>query len=150
MRQRFRTKLLQEGKTATGIQIPEKVLDGLGGGRRARVRVTLNGYTYRTSIGVMAGKVLIGVSAEVRAAARIAAGDTVDVTLALDSEPRKVQVPTELAQALAKAAPLRKRFEDLSFSRQLALALPIERGKTPETRQRNLTKALDVLRHMLK
>jgi hypothetical protein len=146
--QRFRTKLLRGGKTATGLEVPEKVIEALGGGKRAKVRVTVNRYTYRTSIGVMGGKVLVGVSAEVRATAGIAAGDMVDVTLALDSEPRKVQVPQELAKALASSMPLKKRFDGLSFSKRQALALPIERGKTPETRQRNLAKALDALRQM--
>lgn len=142
----FRTTILTAGKTATGIAVPPKVIDALGAGKKPPVRVTLNGYTYRSTIAVMGGKFMVGVSAEVRAAARVAGGDTLDVDIALDTAPRSVTVPPELAQALKRDAKAKARLEALSYSKQKALALPITQAKTDETRDRRLASALKALR----
>jgi hypothetical protein len=139
---KFRTKLLQAGKTATGLVVPAKVVDDLDAGKRPKVAVTLNGYTYRSSIAVMNGKFMIGVSAEVRGKAGVAGGDEVDVELALDTAKREVSVPPELRKALDKNAKAKRAFEELSYSRQQRYTLPIEKGKTAETRQRNVDKAI--------
>jgi len=139
---KFRTRLLQAGKTATGIEVPTKVVAALEGGKRPKVAVTINGYRYRSSIAVMNGKFMIGVSAEVREKAGVAGGDEVDVELALDTAPRVVSVPPELRKALERNARARRAFEALSYSRQQRYTLPIEKGKTAETRQRNVDKAL--------
>ena len=57
----FRTKILRAGKTATGIEFPTSVVEALGAGKRPPVRVTINGYTYRSTVAVMGGKYLLGV-----------------------------------------------------------------------------------------
>ena len=93
------------------------------------VRVTINNYTYRSAVAVMGGKFMIGVSNENRRNARVAAGDTVDVDLELDKDGRAKKV-----------------FEGLSNSKKQRLVLPVANGKTPETRQRNIEKALLALR----
>jgi len=142
----FRTTILTAGKTATGIVVPAKVVESLGAGKRPPVRVTLNGYSYRSTIAVMGGKFMIGVSAEVRAAAGVAGGDTLDVDVALDSAPRTASVPPDLEKALKRDAKARARFAGLSYSKQKALALPIEQAKTDETRARRLASALKALR----
>lgn len=55
---RFRTKLHQaEGKNATGILVPAAVIGQLGHGKRPPVRVSINGYEYRTTVGVMGGQI---------------------------------------------------------------------------------------------
>jgi hypothetical protein len=84
----FRTKILQAGKTATGIQVPEAIVEQLGAGKRPPVKITINGYTYRSTVAVMGGKFMIGVSAEVRERAKVAGGDLVSVALELDKAPR--------------------------------------------------------------
>ena len=71
---RFRTTILQGGKTATGIQVPEEVVEALGAGKRPAVKVTINGYTYRNTVAVMGGVSMVGVSAEHRAGAGVAGG----------------------------------------------------------------------------
>src|SRR3954452_7781996 len=86
------------GKTATGIEVPEAVVEQLGSGQRPKVAVTIGGHTYRTTVGRMGGRSLIPLSAEHRAAAGVAAGDTVEVHLALDDAPREVEVPADLAE----------------------------------------------------
>src|SRR5438445_5998830 len=97
---RFRTTVLQSGATATGIEVPAEVVSALGS-KRPAVRVTLNGYTYRSTVASMGGRFMVGVSAKVREAAGVAGGDEVDVTLSLDTEPREVVVPSDLTEALA-------------------------------------------------
>src|SRR5712671_3747158 len=98
---RFRATVELGGKTATGIEVPEDVVAALGSGSRAPVTVTIGGHTYRTTVARMGGRFLIPLSAENRTAAGIAAGDQVDVDIEPDTAPREVEVPADLAEALA-------------------------------------------------
>ena len=143
---RFRTKVLRAGKTATGVEVPAKVVDALGSTKRPLVKVTINGYTYRSAIAPMGGVFMLGISEEVRRKAGVAGGDMVDVDVALDTQPREVDVPPELAKAPANDAKAKKYFESLSYSGKIRLVAPIANGKTPETRERNLDKAMGALR----
>jgi uncharacterized protein DUF1905/bacteriocin resistance YdeI/OmpD-like protein len=143
---RFRTKLLAAGKTAAGVEVPEKVVLGLGSTKRPLVKVTINGYTYRSAIAPMGGTYMLGVSNDVRAHTGVVPGQMIDVEVELDTEKREVAVPPELAKALAKDATAKKYFEGLSYSRKIALTGPIANGKTPETRERNLAKAMAELK----
>jgi hypothetical protein len=141
---KFRATVEATGKTTTGIEVPENVLAALAAGRRPPVAVTINDYTYRTTIGTMGGRQLLSVSAEVRATAGVGAGDHVEVELTLDTAPRAIELPTDLAAALD--APLRRSFDEMSYSRKQRLIAPIELAKTPETRQRRITKAIAEIR----
>jgi len=143
---KFRTKLLTAGKTATGIEVPSKVMEGLGAGKKPPVRVTIKGYTYRSTVATVNGKSMVGVSEEVRKNAGVTGGDTVDVEMELDTAPREVAVPPDLARALAKYAKAKKYFESLSYSGKLRLVLPVANGKTAETRERNVAKAMQELK----
>ncbi len=143
---RFRAKVLAAGKTAAGVEVPEKIVLGLGSTKRPLVKVTINGYTYRSAIAPVGGTYMLGVSNEVRQNTGVAAGDTIDVDVVLDTEKRDVEVPPELAKALAKDPKAKKYFESLSYSRKYALAAPIAGGKTVETRERNLAKAMQELK----
>ena len=84
----FRAILRLDGKTATGIEVPPAVLHALGKGKRPPVWVTLNGFTYRTTVGTLGGRQLIPVSADVRRHAGVQAGDALVVGIELDTEPR--------------------------------------------------------------
>jgi hypothetical protein len=139
---RFRTTILTAGKTATGIEVPPEVVEALGASKRPPVRVTVNGYTYRNTIAVMGGKYMVGVSAEHRAGAGVGGGDMVDVDIELDDAPRTVEVPPELAKALAKDKAAKATFDGLSYSNQRRHADGIASAKTDETRQRRLEKTL--------
>ena len=143
---RFRTKVLRAGKTATGVEVPAQVVEALGSTKRPLVKVTINGYTYRNAIAPMGGVFMLGISEEVRNRSGVQGGDTIDVDVELDTQPREVEVPPELAKALAKDAKAKKYFESLSYSKKNALVAPIANGKTPETRSRNLAKAMEALR----
>lgn len=128
-------------KTATGIEVPAEVVESLGGGKRPAVVVTLGGYSYRSTIGVMGGRSLVPVSAEHREAAGLTAGDTVEVTLDLDTAPRTVEVPDDLASALA-AADLQAAFDALSPSARKAHVSSVEGTAVAETRARRVAKVV--------
>jgi hypothetical protein len=143
---RFHTIILQAGKTATGIQIPDEVIEGLGSGRRPAVTVTIKGYTYRSTVAVVNGVFMVGVSAENRAAAGVQGGDDVDVNIELDSAPREVSVPPDFAAALDAEPAARRTFDALSYSNKSFHVLPITGAKTAETRQRRIAKSVAILR----
>jgi len=143
---RFRATLLLGGKTATGLEVPPSILEGLGAGKRPPVKVTINGHTYRTSVGSMGGKAMLPVSAEQRKNAGVAAGDELDVDVEVDTEPRVVAVPPDFAVALDADAEAKRVFDKLSYSHQQRHVLAIEGAKTPETRQRRIGKAIEMLR----
>ena len=143
---KFRTVILSSGKTATGIRVPEEIVASLGPSKKPPVRVTINGHTYRSSVAPRGGRFLVGVSAENRANARVAAGDEVEVEIELDTEPRQVTVPPDLERAIGGDAKARQFFEELSYSRKQWFVLSVEGAKTPETRQRRIDKALEMLR----
>ncbi len=143
---KFRTKLLQAGKTATGIQVPAKIVESLGSGKRPKVRVTINGYTYRSSVAPMGGRFMLGVSADVRERAGVAGGDMLEVDIELDTAPREVSVPPDFAAALKRDADAKRFFDGLSYSKKQWFVLSIEGAKTAETRQRRITNALSRLR----
>jgi len=143
---RFRTTIQQSGKTATGIQVPDEVVDALGSGRRPAVKVTINGYTYRNTVAVMGGVYMVGVSAEHRAGAGVAGGDEVDVDVELDTAPREVTVPADFAAALDAEPNARRTFDGLSYSNKSWHVLQVTGAKTDETRQRRIAKSVDLLK----
>jgi hypothetical protein len=143
---RFRATLESNGKTATGIRVPEDVVASLGAGKRPPVRVTIKGHTYRSTVAVMGGEYLLGVSAENRAGAGVAAGDVLDVDVELDTQPRQVTVPPDFAAALHADPAARRTFEALSFSQKQWHVLSVEGAKTNETRERRIAKSVGTLR----
>lgn len=144
--QRFRTTLLLAGKTATGIEIPPAVIEALGAGRKPPVAVTIGDYTYPSTVAVMGGKFMVAVSAEHRTAAGIAAGDELDVEIALDAAPRTVELPADLAEALDADPAVRAAFDRLAFSHRKEHVRAINDAKTDETRQRRIAKAVAKVR----
>jgi hypothetical protein len=141
----FHATLILNGKTATGIQVPDEVVEQLGAGKRPPVRVTIGEYTYRTTVAPMGGQFWIPVSAENRTGAGIVAGDELDVHIEVDSEPRSVVVPPDLAAALEAQPVAKAAFEKLSYSNQRLHVLSVEDAKTAETRQRRVDKVMATL-----
>ena len=140
----FQTEIELGGKTATGFAVPAEVVESFGHGKKPKVLVTINGYTYRSTIAVYGGTYMLPLNAVNREAAGVRAGDRVTVGLELDTAVRAVDVPEELAAALA-AADVRARFDALSYSRQLERALAVESAKRDDTRRRRITKIVDEL-----
>ena len=125
----------------TGIEVPAEVIEELGGGRRPALVVTVNGFTYRSTVGVMAGKYLIPFSADKRRESGIGGGDAITVDVELDTAPRTVEMPEDLAQELASAG-LRPAFDALSPSAQKAHVTAVTGAKAPETRQRRIERVV--------
>jgi hypothetical protein len=142
---KFTAPLELHGKTATGITVPDDVVASLNAGKRVPVTVTINGYSYASTVAPYNGKYLIPVSADVRAAAKVEAGDTLTVTLTVDSSTRSVDVPADLAAALKKNARAKTFFGTLSFSQQRAYTDWIEQAKKPETRAARVEKTIEFL-----
>jgi hypothetical protein len=141
----FTTTLLSHGKTATGLEVPPAVVEALGAGKKPKVYVTINGHRYRSSIAVMGGKFLVGVSAENRASAGVSAGDTITVDVVVDNDPRVVEVPADLAAGLAQHPAAKTAFEKLSYSHQLQHVLAVEAAKAADTRARRVAAVIAAL-----
>jgi hypothetical protein len=140
--QSFKTTLLQSGKNITGIVIPDTVVEGLGGGKKPAVVVIVNGYTYRSSVAVMGGRYMVGLSAERRVESGLKGGDAITVSLALDDAPRVMEVPPDLQKALDKDRSARRFFATLSYSNQRRHIDPINAAKSPDTRARRIEKSV--------
>jgi hypothetical protein len=142
----FRTTLHQQGNNV-GIVVPDEVVAELGSGKRPLVKVTVNGeYEFVYTIAVMGGKNMIGFSAAHRAASGFAGGDEVEITLELETAPREVDVPPELATALAADPEAATAFEKLAFTHRKEHARAIGEAKSPETKQRRVEATIKKLR----
>ena len=124
-----------------GIVVPEKIVAGFGQGKRPKVTVTLNGYTYRSTVAVMGGKFMLPLAKVHREASGVKDGEKVEVTLEFDAAPREVEVPKDLAAALKKAG-VRAGVDALAFTYRKEHVRSIEEAKAPETRARRIEKAV--------
>ncbi|BCW61098.1 YdeI/OmpD-associated family protein [Arthrobacter sp. StoSoilB22] len=138
---KFTTTVVGEGNKA-GIEVPEQIVEGLGAGKRPPVVVTINGQSYRSSIAVMGGKYMVGVSSANRELIGAAAGDTVEVGLEVDTQPRVVEVPDDLTAALDAEPEARTFYGTLNYSAQRRYVEPIGDAKTAETRARRIAKMI--------
>ncbi|MCL4249907.1 MAG: YdeI/OmpD-associated family protein [Anaerolineae bacterium] len=141
MKTTFTTTVVQEeGKNATGLRIPAEAIDALGGKKRPAVRVTLSGYTYRSTVAAYGDVFMLPLAQEHREAAGVKAGDQVEVTLELDTEPRTVEVPDDLAAALAARPGARAAFDALAYSARKEHVRQVETARAQETRERRIAK----------
>ena len=135
----FTTSVVQaEGKNATGLRIPADVIASLGTQKRPKVIVSLNGYTYRSTVAAYGDVFMLPVSAEHREAAGVNAGDAVEVTLELDTEPRTVAVPDDLAAALVQKPGATETFDALAYSVRKEHVRQVESAKSQQTRERRI------------
>jgi hypothetical protein len=113
---------------------------------RPKLLVKVNGVELRTTVAVYGGRSYVGFRKEVRDAAGIAIGERIRVEVELDDRPREVDVPKDLARALAKDKAAKKVFDGLAFTHRKEYAKWIEDAKKPETRARRLEKAVEMLK----
>jgi hypothetical protein len=144
---KFKAIIELAGKTATGFEVPEAVVTALGNSRKPAVTVTIGDYQYRSTVASMGGRFMVPVSAEVRMASGVRAGDEVEVRLELDTEPREVAVPEDLQSALDADPQAKRRFEALSYSHKRQHVMAIDDAKTAETRKRRIDKAIAMLKN---
>ena len=137
----FETTVAATGNN-TGIVVPAEVIEQLAAGKRPPVLVDVNGYEYRNTVGVMGGRHMISISAAVRNAAGLKAGDPIRVTLTVADTPPEVNVPADFAAALAADERARAFFDQLSNSMQRYHVDNINAAKSADTRQRRIDKAI--------
>ncbi len=142
---KFRALIELGGKTATGFEVPSNVVEELGRGKRPPVTVGIGSHTYRSTVAVMDGRFMLPLSAENREAAGVAAGDEVEVELALDTAPREVEVPPDLAAALDADPAARRTFDALSNSNKGYHVLQVTGAKTDDTRRRRIARSVAML-----
>jgi hypothetical protein len=140
----FETTVAAHGNN-TGIVVPPEVIEQLGAGKRPPVVVDVNGYTYRSTVAVMGGEHMIGISAAIRKATGLAGGDPIRVTLTVADTPREVDVPEDFAAAL-EAADVRAFFDGLANGLQRYHVDNVNGTKNAETRQRRIEKAVALFR----
>ncbi len=126
----------------TGIVVPAEVIGRLGAGKRPPVLVSVNGYEYRNTVGVMGGKHMISISAAIRKATGLAGGDPIRVTLTVADTPQEVNVPEDFAAALAADERAGAFFAGLSNSMQRYHVGNINAARSADTRQRRIGKAI--------
>ena len=143
---RFRATLQLNGKTATGIPVPDEIVAALGSGRKPAVTVTVNGHTYRSTVAQLGGGGMLPLAAEHRKAAGVEAGDEIEVTVELDTAPRTVEVPADLAAAIAADAGAQAFFDSLSYSNKRGYVEWVGSAKKAETRAKRLGEAVTRLR----
>jgi hypothetical protein len=141
---RFESTVELGGKTATGIRVPDEVIEALGSSKRPPVTITINGYTYRTTAVRMGGDFYVPLSAENREGAGVAAGDGITVDIEPDTAPREVTLPDDLAAAMDDEA--RAVYEALSYTHRKEWVRWVEEAKKPETRATRIEKAVTGLR----
>jgi hypothetical protein len=144
--QRFTATLQQaRGEGGRWLKIPFDAREVFGQARPA-VRGTINGTPIRARLSVYGGETYLGLRREFRAAAAIEVGDDVEVVLELDDAPREVELPAELAAAMASDAGVRLAYEELSFTHRREYAQWVGEAKRHETRDKRAAKAVDMLR----
>jgi hypothetical protein len=141
---RFETVLGSEGG-GVFIEVPLDV-PATFGKARAPVRGTINGHPFRSTVAVYGGRYYLPVNRALRQAAGVAAGDAVVVELDTDDQPRTVDPPADLADALAAATDAAAAFAGLSYTHQREYAEWVAQAKQAETRRRRVEQAVQMLR----
>lgn len=141
----FQATMQTDDESAFFLEVPAEVMAALGKRKRPPVAVTLNGYLHRTTVAVYGGKYYLPVRKEIRQAAGLAPGDAVAVTIALDAEPRAVDLPEDFARDLAANTEAQSAFDRLSYSHRKEYVDWIAAAKRDDTRRRRVEKALTML-----
>lgn len=145
MTARFQSTILLGGRTATGFQVPGHIIDSLNAGKKPRVIVGIGPHEYRSTVAVYGGEYLVPLNAENRRAAGVSAGETVRVSLTLDTAERTIDLPNSLATALDASPGTRLAFEGLSYTKRREAIRSVDSAKRPETQKRRIAKIVDAL-----
>jgi len=145
---KFKAKFIGVGpkQAWTFMKVPFSVEKAWGTRGQVRVRGTLNGFPYRSSIfpdGKGGHQMMVNKAMQQGAGAK--PGDTMKVVMELDAEPRTVTAPADLRKALAKNARAKAAFEKLAYSHKKEYVDWIEEAKRAETRAARIDKTLGKL-----
>ena len=142
----FKTTIDREGSMCfipLGFD-PKSVL----GKVRAPVKVTLNGYTYRSTIASMGGPPCIPLRRSNREASGLEGGEMIEVRLELDTDKREVKPPADFVKALRAVPFAWERWRELSYTHQREHVEAIDGAKKPETRARRMAAAVRTIGRM--
>jgi hypothetical protein len=142
---KFRAQVIPSGN-ATGVEVPDKVMQALGPEGRPPVTITINGHSWRSRVAAMRGQRLIGISAAHRAASGISEGDVIDIDVERDEAPREVAEPADLAEALNDCPQARASFDRLPFGLRQKHVRTIQEAKSADVRERRISKLVAALR----
>lgn len=131
---------------ATGVELPDHVIQALGPKGRPPVTITIHGHTWRSRVAAMRGQRLIGISAAHRAAAKVNEGDVVEIDVELDEAPREVAEPADLADALNDCPQARTSFDRLPFGLRQKHVKTIQDAKSADVRERRISKLIVALK----
>ena len=143
MRTTFTTTIERDG-AMSAFRLPFDPREVFGGRLRVPVKVSLNGYTYRSTICDMGDGPFLPLRKSNREAAGLVGGETIEVTLELDTEPRTVTPPDDLVAALSAAPGAREGWNRLTYTSQREQVEALEGAKRPETRQKRLGLAVEL------
>ncbi|MFZ5894583.1 MAG: YdeI/OmpD-associated family protein [Myxococcota bacterium] len=139
----FRTTIVRDGSMCfIPVTFDPKVVFGKV---RAPVKVTLNGYTYASTIASMGNGPCLPLRRSNREAAGLEGTETLAVTLELDETPRTVTPPPDLVKALKSSSGAWQRFQELSYTHQREHVEAVEGAKKPETRLRRIEAVVKAL-----
>jgi len=142
---KFRAQVIPSGN-ATGVEVPDNVMQALGPAGRPPVTITINGHSWRSRVAAMRGQRLIGISAAHRAAAGISEGDIIEIDVEIDEAPRDVAEPADLAAALDACPQARTSFDRLPFGLRQKHVKTIEQAKSTDVRERRIGKLIAALK----
>ena len=140
---------LQPDPTGTGtfVRVPREVQEMLGLKGRPKINSVIAGHPYRGSLMPMGdGTFCLGVLKAIQEEAGVTRGDTITVDLELDSAPRVIELPPDLARVIARDKKASAAWEKLSYTNKKEMSRSLEEAKRPETRQRRLAAAVERLR----
>lgn len=140
----FRTRVVREG-SACFLELPFDPKEVFGR-VRAPVKVTVSGYTYRSTIAAMGGPPCVPLRRSHREAAGLEGGETVEVRLELDTDERTIEPPPDLVAELQASPPAWERWRELSYTHQREHVEAIEEAKKPETRERRIERTVRTIR----
>ncbi|MFW0793784.1 YdeI/OmpD-associated family protein [Gordonia sp. CPCC 205515] len=140
------TTVLEPRGPAAAVILTDEQVASFGAGKTLPVAVTVNGIRVQGRIARMGGENLIGFSKAARTTLGVAAGDTIEIEIALDDAPREVEIPPALAEALAAEPGAQAAFEKLSYTRRKEFARSVADAKKEETRTRRIEAVLAAVR----
>jgi hypothetical protein len=146
---KFNTTIFQKGNNL-GIEVPQSVIEQLGAGKRPSVVVKIKNYIYRNTVGVMDGKFLIPLSSEHRKNVEVTGGETLEIDLEVDEQPRSIEVPETLAARFEDHPIAKAIFDTLAPSNKKKIVALVETAKTEATLNKRLEKIIADLNQKIK
>ncbi len=146
---KFISTIFQSGNNL-GIEIPEKIIYELGAGKKPPVVITIQSYTYRSTVAVMSGKFLVPLSSAHRKFTSAEGGDQIEIEIKLDDQPRNVEIPEDLSLRFEANQNAKKFFETLPPSSKKKVVTLLDAAKTTDTRIKRLDKFVSDLENKIK